>query len=396
MAMSTLVRVLVADDSSLMRRLISQTINLESGLEVVGAAKDGAEAIACFEIQQPDVVLLDVDMPKVNGLAALKAIRELDKTIPIIMFGAFSARNDAATRAAITAGATDCVARPVATGHSATVIDYLRKEVVSRIVAWGGRNSNRQHRARSNGQTSSAISIDAGASGASLVNTGPSVISMPLPTRQSQRRSPVKVLAIGASTGGPNALTELISQLPGNLGVPVLIVQHMPPLFTQLLAERLDCSSALSVREGFDGAVVRPGEVWLAPGGYHMTVMRKGTEIILKTNQNAPEHSCRPAVDVLFRSVAEVYGSNALALVLTGMGRDGTAGCQSLDKCGAEILVQDESSSVVWGMPRSVVEAGVAGAVLSLKDIAPAIIMRMRGPRAPSPGVSQQGVQSYC
>lgn len=187
------------------------------------------------------------------------------------------------------------------------------------------------------------------------------------------------VVVIGSSTGGPNALVDVISQLPKDIGVPILIVQHMPPMFTQLLAERLDRSSPLKAREGFDGAVIQPGEVWIAPGDFHMTVARQGNNVVLKTNQNAPENSCRPAVDVLFRSVADVYGNNTLAVVLTGMGRDGTAGCRVLSESGAGILAQDEASSVVWGMPRSVVEAGLADSVLSLNDIGPAITTRIQG-----------------
>jgi two-component system chemotaxis response regulator CheB len=194
-----------------------------------------------------------------------------------------------------------------------------------------------------------------------------------------RRSGPVHVLAIGASTGGPNALAELVGLLPGDLGVPVLIVQHMPPVFTQLLAERLERGSRLKVREGYDGAIVKPGEAWVAPGDFHMVVTREGTETILRTNKQAAENSCRPAVDVLFRSVADVYGASALAVVLTGMGRDGTAGCQVLSKCGAGILVQDEASSVVWGMPRSVHEAGLAEATLNLKDLAAAVTTRIRG-----------------
>lgn len=186
-------------------------------------------------------------------------------------------------------------------------------------------------------------------------------------------------MAIGSSTGGPNALAELIGLLPGDLGVPVVIVQHMPPVFTQLLAGRLDRGSRLKVREGVDGAPLKANEVWIAPGDFHMTVSREGTETLIRTNQQAPENSCRPAVDVLFRSVANVYGNQALAAVLTGMGRDGTAGCQVLQKCGATIYAQDEASSVVWGMPRSVAEAGLADSVLNLKDMAAAIVTRIRG-----------------
>jgi two-component system chemotaxis response regulator CheB len=189
----------------------------------------------------------------------------------------------------------------------------------------------------------------------------------------------VDVLAIGSSTGGPNALAELIGLLPGDLGVPVLITQHMPPVFTQLLAERLDRGSRLKVKEAFDGAVVKAGEAWIAPGDFHMVVTREGTETILRINKNAPENSCRPAVDVMFRSIAEVYGASTVACVLTGMGRDGTAGAQVLAKTGACILAQDEASSVVWGMPRAVYEAGIADAVLNLKDMAAAVTTRIRG-----------------
>jgi two-component system chemotaxis response regulator CheB len=198
------------------------------------------------------------------------------------------------------------------------------------------------------------------------------------------------MLAIGASTGGPNALAELIGMLPGDLGVPVVIVQHMPPVFTQLLAERLDRTSRLNVREGVDGSAVRPGDVWVAPGDFHMVVSREGNETLIRTNKQPAENSCRPAVDVLFRSVADVYGGNCLAVVLTGMGRDGTNGCQALSKCGAGILVQDEASSVVWGMPRSVYEAGLAESALNLKDLAAAITTRIRGSNTTSAAFASQ------
>lgn len=379
LTMTKPIRVLIADDSSIMRRTISQALSQRSGVELIGAAQDGAEAIAFFRAQQPDVVLLDVEMPRINGFAALKSIREISRTVPVIMFGSFAPANEAAVRDAIDAGATDCVSKPTGVGHIDTVIAYLQDAVVSKIMAWG-QSSTTQGNAPVRGDTKTSVFLppqrERGIPSTPIVPTGQSKSAV---SGKSLRGGPVHVVVIGSSTGGPNALVDVISQLPKDIGVPILIVQHMPPMFTQLLAERLDRSSPLKAREGFDGAVIQPGEVWIAPGDFHMTVARQGNNVVLKTNQNAPENSCRPAVDVLFRSVADVYGNNTLAVVLTGMGRDGTAGCRVLSESGAGILAQDEASSVVWGMPRSVVEAGLADSVLSLNDIGPAITTRIQG-----------------
>ena len=361
---------------------------MDAGMEIVGSAQDGAEAVACFKAQRPDVVLLDVEMPRVNGFAALKSIREIDKSVPVIMFGAFPGTNETLKREALAAGATECAAKPTGVGHIDTVVAFLRSEVVSRIFRLGMRFKKQSANCSDNSgldRVQQKPSLCMPQVQGKVVSAPPSVtaeFNKPGVTKDNGRGNAIHVLAIGTSTGGPNALVDVISQLPRNIGIPILIVQHMPPMFTQLLAERLDRSSSLTAREGFDGAILRPGEIWVAPGDFHMTVARKGNNVVLSTNQNTPENSCRPAVDVLFRSVAEVYGGNSLAVVLTGMGRDGTVGCQALHKCGAGILAQDEESSVVWGMPRSVVEAGFADSVLSLRDIPPAIMARIHS--APS------------
>lgn len=394
--MSKLIRVLIADDSSIMRRTIGQAITMDAGMEIVGSAQDGAEAVACFRAQRPDVVLLDVEMPRVNGYAALKSIREIDKSVPVIMFGSFPAANESLKREALAAGATECAPKPTGVGHIDTVIAFLRSEVVSKIFVLGLRFKKQA----ANSSDSSGLEVFPQKPPASepkarerAVSAPASVTSefhKPIVTKNNGRGNAVHVLAIGASTGGPNALVDVISQLPRNIGIPILIVQHMPPMFTQLLAERLDRSSSLTAREGFDGAILRPGEIWVAPGDFHMTVVRKGNNVVLSTNQNTPENSCRPAVDVLFRSVAEVYGGNSLAVVLTGMGRDGTAGCRALSNCGAGVLAQDEASSVVWGMPRSVVEAGFADSMLSLRDIPPAIMARIHNGQTSSNRADQK------
>lgn len=379
--MTSSIRTLVADDSTVTRRILTESLTQEADIEIVGAAQDGEEAVAFFKAQKPDVVLLDVDMPTVNGIEALRTIRSLNDSVPVIMFSTLTVKGGEATLDALSSGATDYVAKPSGVGHIDKAREYIRKEVVPRIRLWGSRYKSRLPKAAPASATAPATARGPlGKTPAfSVVSAKPAAKPEIAASGLRRRTGPVSVLAIGSSTGGPNALAELMGQLPGDLGIPVLIVQHMPPVFTQLLAERLDRGSRLTVREGFDGAVVRPGEAWVAPGDFHMTVVREGTETVLRTNKGPAENSCRPAVDVLFRSVADVYGAGALAVVLTGMGRDGTQGCQVLSRQGAGILVQDEASSVVWGMPRSVHEAGLAEAVLNLRDLAAAISTRVRG-----------------
>ncbi|MCB1780386.1 MAG: chemotaxis protein CheB, partial [Candidatus Competibacteraceae bacterium] len=213
----------------------------------------------------------------------------------------------------------------------------------------------------------------------------PLPVSPPSPITVSPRRPiaavphlRVDVVAIGASTGGPNALATLVSRLPAQFPVPILIVQHMPPIFTRLLAERLATQTKLPVAEGVAGEILQPGQVWLAPGGSHMVLERQGTQVRLQLNQNEPENSCRPAVDVLLRSVAATYRANALAVILTGMGSDGLKGCEAIHHAGGQVLVQDEASSVVWGMPSFVVKAGLADGQIALPKLAEEITSRVR------------------
>ena len=201
---------------------------------------------------------------------------------------------------------------------------------------------------------------------------------------EAPHRGRVDVVAIGVSTGGPKALATLLQQFPADLPVPVVVVQHMPPIFTKLLADRLDARLPIRVGEAAGGECLGPGQVWIAPGDHHMVVKRAGTKILLELNQEPTENSCRPAIDVLFRSVAAAYGTHVLAVVLTGMGSDGLRGCQAIHHAGGRILVQDEASSVVWGMPKCVVQAGIAGEILSLEALGPKIVRRLYEGRRPS------------
>ncbi len=377
------VRVLIADDSAVIRRLLTEVLQSDAEIEVLGAARNGAEALDRIAHLRPDCVVLDVEMPVMDGLETVRRLRQLDRTIPILMFSALTARGAETSLEALALGATDVAVKPSNVGHVGQAIDFVKRELVPRIKLLGARNILR----RTAGAASSTPPMSLGTSGPRAAG-GTTVAAAPRPAAPPPRtvstrpfrfdfprssRGSVELVAIGASTGGPNALAEVIRQIDEKLPAPILIVQHMPPLFTQLLAERLNASTPLTVREARSGERVRPGDVWIAAGNYHMTVARQGYDLALQLNQNAPVNSCRPSVDVLFSSVAEAVGGRALGVVLTGMGRDGRDGAADMRAAGARILTQTEATCVVYGMPRAIVEANLADQILPLAEIAPAI-----------------------
>jgi two-component system chemotaxis response regulator CheB len=270
------------------------------------------------------------------------------------MFSALTERGASATLDALALGATDYFAKPAAGGMEASR-QIIRDQLIPEIKALCGKRGN-------------------------------GAVSIPTPAAAVVPRSTaVEVVAIGTSTGGPNALAEIVAGLPADFPVPVVIVQHMPPMFTRLLAERLCAQSKLTVEEGQPGGALRPGHVWLAPGDFHMTVDRDGTVVRVRLQRGPPQNSCRPAADVLFRSVAQVFGPNSLAVVLTGMGQDGLRGSEAIRAAGGQVIAQDESTSVVWGMPGFVARAGLADRVLPLGLVAPEIVRRVRAGRGARP-----------
>lgn len=341
------IRVLVVDDSSVIRKVLTQALASNPEIEVAGTAPNGNIAIAKIPQLNPDVVTLDVEMPGMNGIQTLSEIRKGYPRLPVIMFSSLTERGASATLEALAMGASDYVTKPSAENFD-RAMEQVRKELVTKILFLAHRR--------------------AVAANVQLVRPAPK------PRLGGQR---IDVLAIGSSTGGPNALLDLLPRLPADLPVPVVLVQHMPPLFTRFLAERLDSRAALQVREAKAGAIVKPGQIWVAPGDYHMTVERKRPSTVLNLNQDPRENSCRPAVDVLFRSVAAAFGPNTLAVVLTGMGSDGARGAQVIREAGGEVFVQDEASSVVWGMPGAVVAAGAADKICPLSAIGSEIVSRI-------------------
>lgn len=346
--MKNTIKVLVVDDSVVIRRLLTTIIDDDPDLEVAGTAPNGRIALQRVESLRPDVVTLDIEMPELDGLGTLKELRKRHTKLPVIMFSTLTERGGAATLEALSLGASDYVTKPANVGSVGVAMERVRDELVPKIKALC-----KPH----------------------VTLTFPPLERAVVAGPKSQR---IDLVAIGSSTGGPNALAEVMTAIGPRLPVPVVITQHMPPVFTAMLADRLDAASQLTVHEGADGITLEPGNVYIAPGGRHMVVQRHGLRVEIATNEDPPENFCRPAVDVMYRSVAEAYGGNVLAVVLTGMGSDGRNGTALLRARGAHVLVQDQATSVVWGMPGAVATAGLADEVLPLAAIGPMIDDKVR------------------
>jgi two-component system, chemotaxis family, protein-glutamate methylesterase/glutaminase len=349
------IRVLVVDDSVVIRRLVTQALGEDPGIEVVGAAANGAIALQRIPQANPDVVTLDVEMPEMDGLETLRHIRKQYPNLRVIMFSTLTQRGASTTIDALMLGADDYVTKAANVGKVGESLAALRGELVPRINQFFLRKDP-------------------------LAPAHVPARPAPVPARGAQP-APVfrphvipKVVVVGVSTGGPTALSEIIPQIPDGFRLPILIVQHMPPLFTRLLSERLQKQTTLKVREGQEGMVVEPSTIYVAPGDYHMRVRRRGDQVVIALDQEPPENSCRPAVDVLFRSVHEVYGGQVVSVVLTGMGQDGLRGVELLRSAGAKVIIQDEATSVVWGMPGAIARANLADATVALGDIVPEIL----------------------
>ncbi len=344
------IRVLVVDDSATIRSVLSSTLAADPDLRVAGTAVNGQVALDSIAVRPPDIVLLDVEMPVLDGISTLRRIRQTHPKLPVLMFSSLTERGSRATLDALLAGANDYVAKP--SGLDAVeVAARIRDEVITKIKALVPRGG------------------DAGRAAA------PSATIRPAP---AGRREAIRAVVIAVSTGGPVALAEVLPGFAAKARVPVLIVQHMPAFFTAQLAERLSRTCGAAVREAQTGEAVRPGDVLLAPGGRHLEVTGDAASARTRLTDDPPENSCRPSADVLFRSAARVWGAGTLGVVLTGMGRDGLQGSRAIVEAGGEIVAQDEFTSVVWGMPGEVVRAGLAGAVLPLPQIGVEIALRLQ------------------
>jgi two-component system chemotaxis response regulator CheB len=355
------LRVLIVDDAVVIRRIVSDVLSADPGIEVAGTAANGKIAVARIAQLNPDLVTLDVEMPEMDGLATLRELRKTHPRLPVIMFSTLTARGASSTLDALAAGANDYVTKPANVGSVAVAMARIREELIPKIKALCVKPSN----------TPFVPPAPAHESAASPART-PALLQ-----RAKVANAAVKVVVIGVSTGGPNALAEVIPAIPAGLPVPVLIVQHMPPVFTRLLAERLDQKSAVRVHEAAAGDLLEPATVYIAPGDFHMTIESGDEGPRIALNQNPPENSCRPAVDVMFRSAAEVFGDRVLAVILTGMGQDGYRGAQAVREAGGSVIAQDEATSVVWGMPGAVARGGLAEQLIPLNEVARQIAARV-------------------
>lgn len=336
----SIIKVLLVDDSAVIRGLMTQAINLDAEVEVVGSAMHGLQALTWLQKHQADVIVLDVEMPVMDGISCLKQLKQDYPEIPVIMASSLTLAGAEVTLQALDLGAAGCVPKPVAT-NATEAISQVAQDLVPLIKALVGEKKKLSTKDRS-----------------VFVKTSQKPIKAPM------------VLVIGSSTGGPNALKEVLSAIPESFTLPILIAQHMPPLFTKSLAEHIGREAKRPSAEAVDGEIIERNHIYVAPGDYHMTIDKQDDRMVIRLNQDAPEHYCRPSVNPLYRSAAKWYGSSVLAVMLTGMGDDGIEGAQTIVDRKGYIIAQDEQSSVVWGMPGAIVNAGLANQVLPLSNIA--------------------------
>jgi two-component system, chemotaxis family, protein-glutamate methylesterase/glutaminase len=356
------IRVMIVDDSAVVRGLVSRWLDEEPGIEVVARHPNGKLAVADVAQSAPDIVLLDVEMPVMDGLEALPLLLEAKPGVRVLMVSTLTKRNAEISFKALALGAIDYLPKPDSNFELTLSTDF-RGEVIRKIKALG--------------RVRPYARLD---EGTPQVSAGPAHAGLAFSYRPFSLVPP-RVIAIGSSTGGPQVLASMLGALSSALShVPVLIAQHMPPVFTAILAERLTKASGREAKEGRDGEPVKSGTIYVAPGGHHMTVGRP-TSPVLRIGDQPPVHFCRPAIDPLFRSVAYAFGPASLGIVLTGMGHDGAAGARSIADAGGSVIAQDESSSVVWGMPAAAASVGACAALLPPDDIAAVVTKLVRGMR---------------
>jgi len=353
---------LVVDDAVVMRKIITECLSRTLEIEVVGVAANGHIALQKITQVNPDIITLDVEMPEMDGIATLRELRKTYPKLPVIMFSTLTSRGAETTLDALAAGATDYVTKPSNVGSIGECIDRLQTELVAKIKV------HCRH-----------LGLDASHA---LPGKNIAVATRPVvPKLSSASRPVVELVCMATSTGGPNALSEVFKNFPADFPVPIVIVQHMPPLFTAMLADRLTASSPLKFHEGAEGQLLEAGHAYIAPGGKHMEVRRVVGKFYLHLHESPPENSCRPAADVLFRSVVAACGGNVLGVVMTGMGQDGSRGCALIHEKNGQVVVQDEATSVVWGMPGYVAQSGYADKIVPLNQIAFEMIQRTQTSR---------------
>lgn len=349
-------RVMVVDDSVVIRKLLKSVISEEQDMEVIAVAPNGNIALKKMEQLSPDVITMDLDMPELDGVQTLREMRAKGLNIPVIMVSAATDIGAEKTLDCLSAGADDFILKPKNLSSFQESFRLIRVELLPKIRALRPKIESPKV-------------------------PEPEIHEPIVLERPVERASVFKAIVIASSTGGPAALELFFQNLNGPVTVPIFITQHMPPTFTANLAKRMNEKFKLRFQEGRDGNIAKPGQVYIAPGGFHMKLESRDGEVVILNNTDPHENYCRPAADVLFRSAAKIYGNKVIGVVLTGMGRDGASGATTIASCGGPIYVQDEASSVVWGMPGSVVESGCVHEILSIPEITVRIQNHLRGAR---------------
>ena len=374
------INVLIVDDSGIMRRILMTALSKHADIQVIGHAENGQVAVDKVRASPPDIITLDVEMPVMDGITALKEIRKFNPKIPIIMFSAFTQRGAKATMDALTNGASDYVGKPSNIQNPEEAFKFLDEHLIPKIrsLCARSRSSGIAPSLRDRGiDRRESQGISKPKIGLVKSNFVVKESSMSPVVRDVNRPlMPIDGIVIGVSTGGPAALMRVFELWNAPLKVPIFIVQHMPPVFTQLLANRLTEIGVIPVMEPYDGQEAQAGKAYIAPGGWHMYLKRQGTKVFMGLNDDPPENSCRPAVDVLFRSAALVYKRSLLGVVLTGMGQDGLLGAQDILRENGSVIVQDQETSVIWGMPGVIAKADLADKILPLDEIPNEILYR--------------------
>ena len=351
------IRLMLVDDSAIIRGLISKMVSDDPSINVVASVSDGAQAVKRMGRGDIDVIVLDIEMPVMDGLTALPKIIELDPNVKVIMASTLTERNADVSIRALSMGAADYVPKPTSTTKIGGASDF-RRELVEKIKTLGAA-----------ARMGSGRPAPSGAVTKTQEKAPSSLYREPIVLRQAGKEQPPKILAVGSSTGGPQALHAFFADLKPDIGVPVVVTQHMPPTFTRILAEHIANATEWTGKEAEDGEILKPNRFYLAPGDYHMEIEPSPEGPIVRINQNPPENYCRPAVDPMFRGVSKTYGGKVLAVILTGMGADGLKGSQVIIDAGGTLIAQDEETSVVWGMPGAVASAGLCTAVLPIGDV---------------------------
>jgi two-component system chemotaxis response regulator CheB len=374
-AATTPIRVMVVDDAVVVRGLIARWIAEEPDFQMVAALCNGRQAVDKVEQTDPEVIILDVDMPELDGISALPRLIEKKPNVVIIMASTLTRRNAEISMKALSLGATDYLPKPDSTRELTTSAAF-RRDLIEKI-----RHLALRHRKRRPCDRSMQ-----GGTEVARVHPSPPLAPLAAPAPFHLRPFSIalpRVLLVGSSTGGPQALTALVSRLaPVIAQAPVLITQHMPPTFTTILAEHLARASKAPAREAIDGEPIMPGRIYLAPGGHHMRVARRANGPTIALDEGPLINYCRPAIDPLFRTAADMWGGGSLGVILTGMGTDGAHGALDVATAGGSVIAQDEESSVIWGMPHAALQAGACAAVLPLDQIASKIVRLFRGERS--------------